>query len=217
MRKIVHPISTERHMALVDRVKNILLSPRTEWPVIDAEPATVASLYTGYIMPLAAIPAICRAVGSVVFGISIPFGDRIHIPATTAITSALITFVMQLVGVYLFAFIVDALAPTFGGTKNMVQALKTAAYSATPVWVLGILSIFPGALISLLQLIGALYMLYLFFISLPIVMKAPQDKSIGYALVSIVCMIIVVLILGTILGMLGLGMGGMMGMGAYRP
>ena len=45
-------------MALVDRVKNILLSPRTEWPVIDAEPATVASLYTGYIMPLAAIPAL---------------------------------------------------------------------------------------------------------------------------------------------------------------
>jgi hypothetical protein len=204
-------------MALVDRVKNILLSPRTEWAVIDAEPATVASLYTGYIIPLALIPTICRAIGSVVFGVSLGFGDRIHVPVMTALTGACVSFVMQLVGVYLFAFIVDALAPTFGGTKNMVQSLKTAAYSATPVWVLGILSIFPGAIFSLLQLIGLFYMLYLFFLALPVVMKAPQDKAIGYALVSIVCMIIVALILGAVLGMLGLGMGSMMGAGNYRP
>ena len=57
-------------MALVDRVKNILLSPRTEWPVIDAEPATVASLYTGYIMPLAAIPVICQAIGMSMIGMN---------------------------------------------------------------------------------------------------------------------------------------------------
>ena len=212
-------------MALVDRVKNILLSPRAEWQVIDAEPATVASLYTGYIMPLAAIPAVCGAIGMAVFGYSIPIvGGTYRVPITTALTNAVVSFVFQLVGVYIFAFIVDALAPSFSGTKNMVQALKVAAYAATPIWVLGILQLFPG-LTPLAGLVGLLFMLYLFFVGLPICMKAPQDKAIGYAAVSIISMIVVGIVLGAIAAALGLGlgmggmggMGGMRGMPVYRP
>ena len=45
-------------MALLDRVKSILLAPRPTWQVIDSESATVGSLYTGYVIPLAAIPAV---------------------------------------------------------------------------------------------------------------------------------------------------------------
>ena len=60
-------------MALVDRVKNILLTPKTEWQVIDAEPTTVADLYKGYIIPLAAIGPICTAIGWSVFGMRVPF------------------------------------------------------------------------------------------------------------------------------------------------
>jgi hypothetical protein len=218
MRNIVHPISTERDMALVDRVKNILLSPRTEWPVIDAEPATVASLYTGYIMPLAAIPAICGVIGSVVFGISVPLVGRIRVPLTTAIVNAVVTYVMSLVGVYAFAMIIDALAPTFGGTRNQVQALKVVAYSGTAAWVAGVLSIFPP--LFPLQIIAALYCLYLLFLGLPICMKVPEDKAIGYTIVSIVCAFVLAIVIGVVVGLLGLGMGGagrMGGSGAYRP
>ncbi len=60
-------------MALADRVKKILLNPKEEWQVIDQEPATVAGLYSGYIVPLAAIGPIAQAIGSSVFGISMPF------------------------------------------------------------------------------------------------------------------------------------------------
>ena len=47
---------------LIERIRSILTSPKTEWPVIAAEPATVGGLYTGYIMLLAAIPAICTFI-----------------------------------------------------------------------------------------------------------------------------------------------------------
>ena len=133
-------------MALVDRVKNILLSPRAEWPVIDAEPATVASLYTGYIMPLAAIPVICQAIGMSMIGITIPFvGTHYQTPIVSAITSAAVMYVFSLIAVFIVALIVDALAPTFGGTKNQVQALKVVAYSYTASWVGGILVADPRA------------------------------------------------------------------------
>ncbi len=41
---------------LFARVKGILLTPKTEWPAIASEPTTVADLYKGYIIWLAAIP-----------------------------------------------------------------------------------------------------------------------------------------------------------------
>jgi hypothetical protein len=55
-------------MALVDRVKNILLTPRQEWAVIDAEPTVPVELYKQYIMPLAAIGPVAGVIGSTVCG-----------------------------------------------------------------------------------------------------------------------------------------------------
>ncbi len=48
-------------MSLVDRARNIITNPAAEWPVIAGEPASVGSLYTGYVIPLALIAPICRA------------------------------------------------------------------------------------------------------------------------------------------------------------
>ena len=75
-------------MGLVDRVKNILLNPRQEWEVVDAESATVGSLYTGYIVPLAAIPAVCQAIGFSVFGMRLPFVGTWRMPLGSSITRA---------------------------------------------------------------------------------------------------------------------------------
>ncbi len=208
-------------MALVDRVKNILLSPRTEWPVIDAEPATVASLYTGYIMPLAAIPVICQAIGMSMIGITIPFvGTHYRTPIVSAITSAAVLYVFSLIAVFIVALIVDGLAPTFGGTKNQVQALKVVAYSYTASWVGGILSLIPA--LSVIGILFGLYSLYLLYLGLPVLMKSPPDKAVGYTVVVVICTIIVTWVIFFAVAALGFGMGagalaGAGAGGAYRP
>lgn len=207
-------------MALVDRVKNILLSPRTEWPVIDAEPATVASLYTGYIMPLAAIPVICQAIGMSMIGMTIPFiGGHYKTPIVTALTSAAVFYCFSLIAVYIVALIVDALAPSFGGTKNQVQALKVVAYSYTASWVGGILSIIPA--LSIIGVLFGIYSLYLLYLGLPVLMKSPPEKSLGYTVVVVICTIIVTWIIFFAVAALGFGMGAGAvagaGAGSYRP
>jgi hypothetical protein len=208
-------------MALVDRVKNILLSPRAEWQVIDAEPATVASLYTGYIMPLAAIPVICQAIGMSAVGITIPFvGTHYRTPIVSAITSAAVLYVFSLIAVFIVALIVDGLAPTFGGTKNQVQALKVVAYSYTASWVGGILSLIPA--LSVIGILFGLYSLYLLYLGLPVLMKSPADKAVGYTVVVVICTIIITWVIFFTVAALGFGMGagalaGAGAGGAYRP
>ncbi|HMA04110.1 MAG: Yip1 family protein [Gemmatimonas sp.] len=193
-------------MALVDRVKNILLSPRTEWPVIDAEPATIGSLYTGYIMPLAAIPVICQALGMSLFGVTIPFvGTHYSTPIGRALASAAVLYIFSLVAVFIVALIVDGLAPTFGGTKNQVQALKVVAYSYTASWVGGIFSLFPA--IGIIGVLFGLYSLYLLFLGLPVLMKSPPDKAVGYTVVVVICAIIVTWVIFFCVAALGFGMG----------
>jgi hypothetical protein len=177
-------------MNLVERVKNILLTPQTEWPVIDKEETTIGGLITGYVMILALIPAIAGILGSLVFGkFGLVFG----------LISAVFGYVIAIASIYIVAFIIDALATTFGGTKNMVQAAKVAAYSYTAAWVAGVLNIIPIAG-GILAMLGSLYGLYLLYLGLPMLMKAPADKAIPYTLVTIVCLIVVTVILGLILG-----------------
>lgn len=180
-------------MSLVDRAKGILLSPKNEWAVIDTEPATVGSLYQGYIVPLAAIPAVASFIGWSVLGVSL-LGFRYRVPAGSALTGAAVQYVLALVGVFVLALIIDGLAPSFGGQKSQIQALKVAAYSNTAAWVAGIFLIVPA--LSVLSLIGALYSLYLLYLGLPIVMKAPPDKALGYTAVVVIVAIVLYIVIG---------------------
>jgi len=180
-------------MSLVDRAKGILLAPKNEWAVIDTEPATVGSIYSGYVIPLSAIPAIASFVGMSVVGLSF-LGLRYQIPMGTGLTAAAVRYVLGLAGVYVVALIIDALAPTFGGQKSQIQALKVSAYASTASWVAGIFMIIPS--LGILAALGGLYSLYLLFLGLPSVMKAPQDKALGYTIVVILVAIVVYVLIG---------------------
>ena len=177
-------------MNLVERVKRILLSPQTEWEVIDTEQTTTTELYTGYIAPLAAIGPIAQIIGFSVFGF---MGYRV--PIGRALAYAIATYVLTLVGTYALAMIIDALAPTFAGRPDRIQALKVAAYSSTAAWVAGIFALIPA--LSILGILG-LYSLYLLYLGLPKLMKSPTDRAVAYTLVVIIAAIVLFVVIGAI-------------------
>jgi Yip1 domain len=183
-------------MGLVDRAKNILLQPKQEWPVIQGEQATVGSLYTSYIIPLAAIGPVASVIGWSVFGLHLPFVGSIRMPIGYGVRNAAITYVAGLIGVFILALIIDALAPTFGGQKNQIQALKVAAYSYTAAWVGGIFSLIPT--LAILGLLVSLYSIYLLYLGLPVLMKSPPEKAVGYTVVVIIVAIVLSLVIGVV-------------------
>lgn len=195
-------------MNLVDRVKNIIMTPKTEWPVIAAEEANPTAILTGYVVPLAAVPALATVIGTGLIGG--PFGASL----TFGIGTGVVTFITAVVGVYLTALVMDYLAPNFGSQKDFGRALQTVAYSYTPAWVGGILAILPA--ISWLGTLAGLYGLYIMYLGLPHTMKTPEDKTIVYMVVTIIVLVVIYSILALILGgimvaILGFGaMGSMM-------
>jgi len=190
-------------MGVIDRAKNIIVQPKAEWTVIDTEPATVGGLYSGYVIPLSLVSVICATLGMVIFGISVPFLGSIKMPIGTALGGAAVRFVAGLVAIYVIAMVIDALAPTFGGTKNSIQAFKVAAYSYTAAWVFGILAIIPQ-----LGIIGGLlglYSLYLLYTGLPALMKSPPEKALGYTVLVVVVGIVLFFCIGYLVSVLGFG------------
>lgn len=185
--------------ALVDRARNIILKPKEEWPAIDAEPSTISEIYRSYVLILAAIPALAGLIGSVVFGYSV-LGMTYRPPIITALGTAVVHYVMALIGTFVLALIIEALAPTFGGVKNRVQAFKVAAYSSTAAWLAGIFAIIPA--LGWLGILG-LYSLYLLYLGLPLLMRAPAEKAMSYTVVTIVAAIVLFFFLGAISASLG--------------
>jgi len=182
---------------LVERVKRICLSPDSEWSAIDHEGATTASLVTGYVVPLAAVSAIAGFIGRSVIGISLPFvGTTYRVPFASGLVAAVLSVVLTAVGVVVCGMIIDALAPTFGAQKNSMQALKVAAYAPTPAWVAGVLQVFP--VLGALAILGALYSLYLLYLGLPKLMKCPQEKALGYTVVTVLCFIVMGIVIGAV-------------------
>jgi Yip1 domain len=184
----------EASSSLIERCKNILLKPKEEWERIDAEPATVGGLMTGWVVPLAAIGPVAGLIGGLVFGYG-GFGITIRPSVMGAVTTAVIGYVLALVSAFLLAKIIDALAPSFGGQKNPVQAMKVAAYSGTASYLAGIFQIVPALMI--LGILG-LYSLYLLYLGLPRLMKAPQDRAMSYTIVTVLAAIVLFVIVGAV-------------------
>lgn len=198
-------------MSLIQRVQDILLKPKDTWPAIAQEPASVASIYNNYVIYLAAIPAIAGFIGLSLVGVG-GFGFGFRVPIVAGLVNMVVGYVLSLVMVFVLALIVDALAPTFGGTKNQIAALKVVAYASTAGFVGGIFSLLPA--LSIIGLLFALYSIYLVYTGLPVLMRSAPDKSIAYTAVVIVCGIVLGILIGVVSAAFMPGRMGMGGMGS---
>jgi len=193
-------------MNLIERVKNILITPKTEWDVINGETATTQSLFMGYVLPL----AIVAAAGSLLKGLLFAgtFGLKYFIVA------GVIAFISSLVAFYVSAIIVDMLAPSFGSEKDMGKSAQLVAYSGTPSYVGGLLSFIPvvGGIIALAAWAYGIYLMYL---GIGPLKKTPEDKKVVYMVVAFLIMIALYFVVAAILGAIlfaamGLTAGGML-------
>ncbi len=178
-------------MNIIERVKNILVTPKTEWDVINGETATAQSLLMGYVFPLAIVAAVGYLLKGLLFAGA--FGLKYFA------ISGVIAFVASVVSYYLSVIIIDMLAPSFASERNMNKSAQLVAYSGTPSYIGALLSFIPviGFLISLAAWAYGIYLMYL---GIGPLKKTPEDKKVIYMIVAFLIMIVLYFILVAILG-----------------
>ena len=187
-------------MNLIERAKNILITPKTEWLVVDTETATPQSILMNYVLPL----AIISSLGKILSGL-LPSAFL----GTYLIWVAVVGFISIIIGFYISVYVIDMLAPSFGSEKNLGKSAQLVAYSNTPVWVAGFLSFIPGIGV-LLAIAGWVYSIYLFYNGLGILKRTPEDKKVVYMVVAFIVMIAITFIIsailmGIVVGIIGIG------------
>ena len=160
---------------LLDRIKRILGEPRNAWVTIAAEPATVQSLYTNWIMILAAV------------------GPLALLASTGSLQLAIAHYVRSLIMTFVLALVVDTVAPSFGGTKNFVASLKLVAYSYAAAWLAGIFYLL-GSVGASIVLVAIVYSFYTLLLGAPLLNKAASDKAVPFTIVVVLCGIVLYLL-----------------------
>jgi hypothetical protein len=189
-------------MNIIERIKNILLSPAAEWETIKKEDHMISDLFTQYALKLAAIPAISGLIGFTLFGYSFGFGS--YRPLFGAnVKWAISMYVMSIIGVFILAYIIDVLAPTFGSKKHLPTSMKVVVFAYTAAWVGGIFSLIPA--LSILGAIAGIYSLVLLYKGLQIVKEVPKNKMAGYFVAVIIAALIVYGVTGAIINRIAFG------------
>lgn len=183
-------------MNLVDRVKNILITPKTEWPVVYSEQSTVASILTAYVFPLLLIGAIAIFIGQGLIGINLGFFLGTTASIKAGLIGALLYVAFSLVNLFILAAVIDGLAPTFTSEKNWVKSFQLAAYSLTPAYVGAFFMIYPP--LTIIYFLCSLYCIYLLYAGIPVMKKTPAEKHVSYLAVIILVLIVVMILIGVI-------------------
>jgi len=186
--------------AFFNRTKNLIVNPEEEWKIIEAEETKASVVFTNFVLPYLILNFIASILGSFLFaGIFL-----LYSPLTYGIATALTSFLVYIIVLYVTPIIIKALGSSFGTEVSQDKAFKLVAYSFVPSYVIGILvGLLPS--LSILGILG-LYSLYVFWHGFGALLHTPEDKKVGFFIVSILIIIAEYVILGIILGAILLGL-----------
>lgn len=163
---------------ILSRAYGLLRDPRGEWEQIRKEETSVAAILLGYVAPLAAIPPLCGLIGTFLFGYRAA-GQVLRPELSSALVGTLISFIISVAMVFLLGLLINAVAENFDGDRDDLAAQKVAAYALTPTFLSGLFSLWPPLWwLSLVAIAASAFLLYR---GLPALMKAPEDRAMGYA------------------------------------
>jgi hypothetical protein len=162
-------------MNIARRIRGLILSPKEEWEIIEAEDKSVLDLYREYIIYLALIPPFASYLSAYFFGVprAAAHGAE-QISLTGGLVRAGFQYLLSLPMLYLVAFVISMIAPYFDGKTDDRKALTLAAYSYTPAWLASAFGLMPG--LRWVDIVG-FYGLYVFYYGLPRMMKCPKDHA----------------------------------------
>jgi hypothetical protein len=147
---------------------------------------SVNTLMINYVAILALVPLIGRLIGDLLF-------ESGHGRAGYAIGGSIVAYILDIIAVFVIGYAIWKLAPSFSTSTSQAKATTLAAFVYTPVFLIGILSIYPP--LGYLALLGLLYGLYIFYRGLPIMLNTPADKTVTYVIAILVVSIIILFII----------------------
>ena len=166
---------------ILNHLWGLYAHPHTEWHTIDERHDSFRNSLT-HILIVALIPPICAYYSAVHIGWSIGVGEPITLTANSALMLSIAMYVTLIIGVLALSYLVHWMGHTFGSDPSYTTSLELAAYTSTPLFMVGFSAFFPHLwFVMIIGLIGLSYSVYLLYVGVPILMHIPKEQGFIYA------------------------------------
>jgi hypothetical protein len=163
---------------VLQHVWGLFVNPKREWESIREDKCTIGKCYAIHVLILAAIPAISGFIGTTQFGWQIGAGDPVKLTVESAGLIAVLYYLAMIVGVYAIGWMIYWMGGTYGADVALSQCVVLAAYTATPLFLIGIMELYPVLWVNMVVGIVALaYTVYLLYSGVPIMMGISEDRG----------------------------------------
>ncbi len=194
---------------VLNHVWGLMVNPKDEWKSIKGERCTIGKCFCSHILILAAIPAIAGYIGTTQVGWSFG-GFEVHrLTTQSALQIAILTYLTMLVAVFSLGKAIHWMGQTYGSKQSLPQAIALAAYTATPLWIMGFFFLYPVLWVNMLIGLPALaYTVYLLYTGVPVMMSVNQERGFLFAsAVLSVGLVMLIAVLGAMAMLWSMGIG----------
>ena len=160
----------------------ILTHPDREWQTIREEHESTPKLFLTHIILLALIPAAAAFYGTTQVGWRIGDGELIRLSQNSAAQLCVLFYVAMLSGIFIIGKFIDFFAATYGVDSEDHNGVILAAYTATPLFLMGAIAIYPVLWMNVMAgVVAVCWSVYLLSEGLPILMKIPEERGFMFA------------------------------------
>lgn len=193
---------------ILNHLWGLYAHPKEEWHTIDKRHESFRYSLT-HILLVAMIPSICAYYSAVHLGWSIGAGEPIRLTQQSALMLSVCMYFALIAGVFGLAWLARWMANTFGAAPTFTQTLELAAYTSTPLFMVGFAGLYPELwFVVCIGLIGLTYSVYLLYVGVPILMHIPEERGFIYASSVVTCgLVLLVCILAATAMMWSTGFG----------
>ncbi len=166
----------------IQHIIGLFTDPTREWEKIREQYQSGSGSPVGHVLILALIPAISGYIGTTQVGWRIGVGEPIRITGESALSIAIIYYLALLVGIFSVGWVIHLLGKAYEVVKPLPLCIALAAYTATPLFLIGLMQVYPVLWLNMLMGLPALaYTVYLLYSGLPIMMQIPAERGFLYS------------------------------------
>ena len=176
----------------------LMIQPRQTWTRLSEKmPASLPAALV-YPLILAALPAVAWYFGTTRKGWAIGSSDLVKLTTDSALTIVILFYAAMVAAVIGVGVMLHWMSRTYGAQSTVAKGIAIAGFTATPLFIAGVLGFHPSFLIDLMVGLGAAcYAVYLLYIGIPIVMRIPEERGFLFAsAVLAVCFVFLIVIMG---------------------
>jgi len=183
---------------MLGNIPGLLWNPRSEWKKLSLLSDENIKRRLLYFPIMALLPPIGFYFGTTQVGWSILGNEQVRLTEASAIPLAVLFYLALVCSVVGIGMAIHWMSKTYRGDSFLAKDIVLVGYAETPIFLSGLAAVVPNLWVDIILATAACsYMMYHLYVSIPIMLRVPEDRGFLYAsAIFLMSMVAAVMVIG---------------------